>query len=69
MKNGYTTTTHQTNTNGQTQINFQFPLQSQVFITKWWDMKGIVYLDLLESRQTVNISFFSEQLMRLDEKI
>ena len=32
-------------------------------------MKGIVYFELVEPRQTVNFILYSEQLMRLDEKI
>ena len=35
----------------------------------WWDIKGIVYYELLDPRQTVYASLYSEQLMRLDEKI
>ena len=35
----------------------------------WWDMKGIIYYELLEPKQTVNSQLYSQQLRRLDEKI
>ena len=35
----------------------------------WWDIKGILYFELLQSKQTVNAHLYSKQLTRLNEKI
>ena len=35
----------------------------------WWDIKGILYFELLQSKQTVNAQVYSQQLTRLNEKI
>ena len=34
----------------------------------WWDMKGKVYYEFLEPKQTLNANLYSEQLMRLNVK-
>ena len=35
----------------------------------WWDMKDILYFELLEPQQTVDAQCYSHQLRRLNEKI
>ena len=35
----------------------------------WWDIKGILYIELLQPKQTVNAQLQSQQLTRLHEKI
>ncbi len=35
----------------------------------WWDLKGILYYELLEPKQTVNAQLYSQQLTRLSKKI
>jgi histone-lysine N-methyltransferase SETMAR len=42
--------------------------RKKVMLCVWWDMKGIVYYELLEPKQTLNANLYSEQLMRLNEK-
>ena len=41
----------------------------KVMLCVWWDMKGILYYELLEPCQTVNAKLYGEQLMRLNQKI
>ena len=38
-------------------------------LSVWWDMKGIIYYELLEPKQTINDVRYSQQLRRLNEKI
>ena len=35
----------------------------------WWDLKGILYYEMLEIGQTVNATRCSQQLKRLNEEI
>jgi len=42
---------------------------SKVMLCVWWDMKGLLYYELLEEKQTVNAALYSQQLKRLSEKI
>ncbi|MCB1864317.1 MAG: hypothetical protein KDG50_02730 [Chromatiales bacterium] len=35
----------------------------------WWDMKGIIYYELLEPKQTVTANLYSQQLIRLSEAL
>jgi histone-lysine N-methyltransferase SETMAR len=44
-------------------------LEKKVMLCVWWDMKGILYYELLEPGQTVNAQHYSQQLRRLNEKI
>ena len=41
----------------------------KVMLCVWWDIKGILYFELLQPKQTVNAQPYSQQLTRLDEKI
>ena len=41
----------------------------KVMLCVWWDIKGILYFELLQPKQTVNAQLYSQQLTRLDEKI
>lgn len=41
----------------------------KVMLSVWWDMKGIIHYELLEPKQTVNAQLYSQQLIRLDQKI
>ena len=42
---------------------------AKVMLCVWWDMKGVLYYELLEPKQTVNAQRYSQQLRRLDEQI
>ena len=35
----------------------------------WWDQKGIIYYELLKSKQKVNSNLYSQQLTRLSEAL
>ena len=41
----------------------------KVLLCIWWDMKGVLYYELLKSGETVTSQRYSDQLMKLDEKI
>ena len=41
----------------------------KLMLCVWWDMKGILYYELLEPKQRVNSTIYSDQLRRLREKI
>ena len=41
----------------------------KVMLCVWWDMKGIIYWELLESGETINANRYSQQLRRLNEAI
>ena len=43
--------------------------QKKVMLCVWWDTKGIIYHEVLEERQTVNASLYSDQLIRLGHSI
>ena len=43
--------------------------QKKVMLCVWWDTKGIIYHEVLEERQTVNASLYSDQLIRLGHAI
>ena len=43
--------------------------RKKVMLSVWWDMKGIIYYELLEPKQTINDVRYSQQLRRLNEKI
>lgn len=55
------------------QAGIQTPLPnihgSKVMLCVWWDIKGLLYYELLEEKQTVKAALYSEQLRRLSEKI
>lgn len=42
---------------------------SKVMLCVWWDQKGIVHHELLESGQTINGTLYRQQLMRLKKAI
>jgi len=35
----------------------------------WWDMKGVLYYELLHPNETVNSNRHSQQLIRLNQEI
>ncbi len=41
----------------------------KVMLCIWWDMKGVVWYDLLEQGQTINSRRYSQQLRRLNEEL
>jgi histone-lysine N-methyltransferase SETMAR len=41
----------------------------KVMLSVWWDMKGILYFELLEPDQTVNAERYGQQLRRLNVEI
>lgn len=43
--------------------------RQKVMLSVWWDMKGVIYYELLEPRRTVNAQLYSQQLIRLDQNI
>lgn len=45
------------------------PHQKKFMLSVWWDMKGVIYWELLDNKQTVNAQLYSSQLERLNEKI
>ena len=38
-------------------------------LSVWWDLKGIVYFELLPGNQTINSNVYYRQLMKLDKEI
>jgi len=43
--------------------------QKKVMLCVWWDMKGIIYYELLESHQTVTAERYRQQLQRVAEAL
>ena len=43
--------------------------QKKVMLSVWWDMKGIIYYELLEKGQTINADRYSQQLIRFNQAI
>ena len=43
--------------------------RTKVMLCVWWDIKGILYYELLNPKQTVDSQLYSQQLRRLSEKI
>jgi histone-lysine N-methyltransferase SETMAR len=41
----------------------------KVLLCTWWDIKGVVYYELLESGQTVNSERYQQQLIRLSDEL
>ena len=41
----------------------------KVMLSVWWDWKGIVYHELLEPGETINLTLCCQQLMRLKQAI
>jgi hypothetical protein len=35
----------------------------------WWDMKGVIYFELLDINQTITANVYSQQLQRLNEAL
>ena len=56
---------------GQTPILTSKPEihRKKVMLCVWWDMKGIIYYELLEPKQTVTANLYSQQLIRLSEAL
>lgn len=50
------------------------PLKQDIHLKKvllciWWDMKGVLYYELLETGQTVTAERYSQQLNNLSEEL
>ena len=43
--------------------------QKKVMLSVWWDFKGILYFELLQSNQAINSNVYCHQLMKLDNEI
>ena len=43
--------------------------QKKVVLSVWWDLKGIVYFELLPRNQTINSNFYCRQLMKLEKEM
>ena len=43
--------------------------QKKVMLSVWWNLKGIVYFELLPRNQTINPNVYCRQLMKLDKEI
>ena len=43
--------------------------QKKVMLGVWWDLKGIVYFELLPRNQTINSNVYYCQLMKLDKEM
>ena len=41
----------------------------KVMLSVWWDWKGIVHHELLELDQTINLTLYCQQIMRLKQAI
>ena len=41
----------------------------RIMLCMWWDMKGVIYFELLDANQTINSYLYSQQLERLNEVI
>jgi histone-lysine N-methyltransferase SETMAR len=39
----------------------------KIMLCIWWDMKGIIYFELLDINQTITANVYSQQLQRLNE--
>ena len=39
----------------------------RIMLCVWWDMKGVIYFEVLDNNQTVNSNLYSQQLQRLNE--
>jgi hypothetical protein len=35
----------------------------------WWDMKGVIYFELLDTNHTITVDVYSQQLQRLHEAL
>lgn len=42
---------------------------SKVMLCIWWDIKGVLYYELLEPNQTVNKELYQRQLLKLSEEL
>ena len=43
--------------------------QKKVMLSVWWDLKGILYFELLLRNQTINLIVYCRHLMKLDKEI
>lgn len=41
--------------------------RKKTMLCVWWDQQGIIYYELLEPRETVNASLYSQQLVRMSQ--
>ena len=39
----------------------------KIMLCVWWDMKGVIYFELLNTHETINANVYSQQLQRLNE--
>ena len=39
----------------------------KIMLCIWWDMKGVIYFELLDINQTITANVYSQQLQRLNE--
>ena len=38
-------------------------------LSVWWDMKGVIYFELLEPRKTITADLYSQQLVRVSQSL
>lgn len=43
--------------------------QKKLMLCVWWDMKGIIYYELLQPNQTINAEKYCEQLQKLNSEL
>ena len=43
--------------------------RKKVMLCVWWDMKGVIYYELLEPKKTVNADLYSQQLIRVSQAL
>ncbi|KMQ89238.1 hypothetical protein RF55_11153 [Lasius niger] len=41
----------------------------KVLLFIWWDMKGVIYYELLQPGQTINAEYYQQQLIHLSDEI
>jgi hypothetical protein len=73
MKNGFCTTLSVENRVKPGQPSTPNPKPNihakKVLLCTWWDIKGVVYYELLDSGQTVNSGRYQQQLIRLSDEL
>ncbi|CAJ0931347.1 unnamed protein product, partial [Mesorhabditis belari] len=75
MRSGSNTTTQQESGSGWTPVKLQNRLQNRtstekkVMLCVWWNSKGLVYFEVLDSGQTVTANLYQGQLDRVDQAL
>jgi histone-lysine N-methyltransferase SETMAR len=41
----------------------------KIILCIWWDMKGVINFELLDTHETINANVYSQQLQRLNDVI